>query len=97
MRTENPEQRTDRIEPKYIVARCDIEERTFAVHQTLADQRDISFIGEIQAISKNQAIVENRKQDESRGCDEAIPSSIQCIHLKFWNRSGVGPFDFRVK
>jgi hypothetical protein len=59
----------------------------FAVHQTLADQRDVSFVGEIQSISENQAIVEDRKQDESRGCDEAIPSSIQCIHLKFWNCS----------
>ena len=57
------------------------------MHQALADERDIPFVREIQAKSKNQAIVEDRKQNKSRGCDEAIPSSIQCIHLKFWNRS----------
>ena len=92
MRTENPEESADRIEPKHVVSRRHVQKRTFTVHQALADQSNVSFVGEIQAVSKNQAIVENRKQDESRGCDQAIPSAIQCIHLKFWNRSDGGPF-----
>jgi hypothetical protein len=72
----------------------------FSAHQTLADQGNISFIGEVQTITKNQAIVEDRKQDQCGGCDEAISSSIQGIHLKILNlllRQKPALFDFRVK
>src|ERR1700722_15545276 len=97
MGSENPEKGADRIKPGHIVSERQVAKGPCAVHQRLADQGDASFVGKIQAISVNQGIVEDRKQDESRGRDEAIPSSIQCIHLKIKNPSGGGPFDFWVK
>jgi hypothetical protein len=87
MGAENPEQRTDRIKPEDVVSWRNVQERSFAAHQALADKCDVPFVGQVKAISINEAIVEDRKQDQSRGCDEAIPSSIQCIHHKFWGRS----------
>jgi hypothetical protein len=46
------------------------------VHQSLADEGDISFIGEIQAIPIDQAIVQECKQDQSRTGDKGISASI---------------------
>jgi hypothetical protein len=100
MSPENPEERADGIKPEYIVPSCDVSEGMFAAHEALADQGDISFVSEVQTITKNQAIVEDREQDQCRGCDEAISSSIQGIHLKIWNLllgQKPAPFDFRVK
>lgn len=100
MGAEYPEEGADRIKPEYVVPWCDVHERAFTMHQSLANERRVAFVGEIQAVPVDETIIKDRKQKQGRGCDEAVPSSIQCIHLKFWDRSAgseVGPFDFRAK
>ena len=82
---ENPEEGADRIEPEYVVSWRHVQERAFAMHQSLADERDISFVGEIQAVPIDQTIIDERKQNQSRTGDEGVSSSIQCVHLKIRN------------